>query len=252
MNLIPKLTPEHDSVLGSHDFLTVKLLAVYFFLLSETVVEDGKVYSAMDEDRLYDKFSRWELELPEVENTLQSLGLVEFEKGGLYIVGEMKGRQRVLFKPQLAEVVNSDKEFEVLQESVDAWLSSAKTTNRKSYIEAIYESIESVRNEVSKTAPRFGPRELVLFFGSVYEIHNQVAHREFMNKEFGQMKTVLNLYSPQIAVKMVLHYIANVELYHKWPPTISSFLHYKDEIYLRLFGISEKEIKRTSGGDERF
>ncbi len=239
MNLLPNLSS--DSEVLSAKGIT---LALYCFLISDCKSSRGNiVLSAYDYEYTKEKFAAHGGD--NIDNSfdeLERIGVISF-KGDLVIVGTKTATKAVLYKGE--SKVNPLKDLELVLQSANKWLKENSSLRRTAEINMVINSLEVL---LTKNIMQWKTGDFVNLFKAVYETTYQEVHREFLKKEFGQMKILLNIYNPPILIKMLIEYISNVENYHRYPPTISSFMHYKDEIYIKLFGATKKVKNKDEDG----
>jgi hypothetical protein len=79
--------------------------------------------------------------------------------------------------------------------------------------------------------------DFVTLFKISYEVTYQDNHREFLAKEYGQMKNFIKLYDVQTCIKIIVAYTTSAEDYSKSFPTIPSLVYLKDDIYKQVKSI---------------
>lgn len=234
---------------------------VYAYLLSNSYEEQSKVYAEEASSEVIESLKKL-AEKPLLEKALTNLsqsGMIKIYRGGKIELGTRitRGSYRFGFEEdkEEAQEVNMSKVkrselFELLSTRyAEAYLSVSMDRRSKSQALDVSDMIKRLSAFKS-----FKPADYALLFTYAYEAVYQSSHRELMAKDYGQLKTLSKLYDKDTLCAMIIHYIIHVENYHKWPPTISSLLHYKDEIYFRLFNLKEgsKKALRIKDAESEF
>jgi hypothetical protein len=218
--------------------------SIYILLLSSTVVNGENIYSDYTRENLLDFFGSQfgDEQVIQAIEVLEEKQFISQEQGGdfdIFLLGYVDGRSYYLLE-ETEDSFSFEEIFKPVYALIDSWHDAASTKGRKSVIKGYSDFLDKLCTKDDITIPDY-----VEFFGVVYAAQNQVEHREFMQKEYGQIKTIYNLYEYDVAFQIITEYILNTEAYHKHPPTIASLLHYKDEIYSKLYKVSRKEQLRT-------
>ncbi len=211
---------------------------LYFVLLTSVKVERAVLWSEYELSDLVAKMSQEEEIVEDALQVLVDEGYVEITRRRIK-VGYVTDGVKKLFTPK--SNISTEAEFKKLRELsadyLDATISSAKKSAAKILI-------DTVGSYEGKPVETYTVRDFVLIFGMAYEAVFQQDHREFMEKEFGQMKTLVKLYNNSVLLKMVLTYTIYFERWGK-TPTIASLLYNKDEIFSFITDNSKKKSKEV-------
>lgn len=179
-------------------------------------------------------------QLPNVEETLNSLEkkeLIVLEDEWIVLGTWEEGKEFNLFVEKIEYTL------EVPKELYKMYLSFSKEVSRgqKELLEDHYANVKNVFESNtyvdSKTA--------ISFYQSVYFIVYQDTFRPFLQKEYGQIKTLLQLYKGKVLLKMFVHFLMETEKYGQ-TPSPGLVLFHKDLIYTRSKNLGVKDIPGKS------
>lgn len=181
---------------------------IYLYLISEVEASRGKLVSKWYVDVVYNTFKNYkEKEVDEAISTLISLGLVEDNKR-YYVVGTVDDGGKKLFtstkvdlSKEFSLIINRAKEFALISglgKRIVRELEDFKLTYQKADLEG-----------------------MLKLWRCCYEAVFEDSFREFSGKDRGQMKNLMQYYSKEVLIKLIIYYTLNCE---KYPVTSIGYL----------------------------
>ena len=233
MNCITLLTKESEIF----SEVSAKVI-VYMYLISTAKVERGGLYSELSIEDIQNRFRFIsESEVDEAIAELLEEELIARKKAKIQVGTVSEGVKKLFIG------IKTDVEsfYKHVYKYADDFMRSTKSSTRNNMARKLKSELEAFE-EMSPA--KMNGKDFVILFRVCYEIVCQDYHREFMAKDFGQMKNFTRLYDNVTVVQMILYYCA---YYEKWgkAPTIASLVYNKDEIYKEIKGKAiKKSIKR--------
>lgn len=196
---------------------------IYCFFVSSVKTSGNELISDFDINEAKHKFSSYDpIEVGEAVRELRKNKLIKIDEGTI-IVGSFVEKTRKLFN---GNEISLSAETSLIRQYSEEYLNATKTGIRFSLAEKACNDILKLLQDIDI----FTSKEFIKLFSLAYEIFTQEKHREFLDKEYGQMKNFIKLYDGVTATKLVLNFIFN---HNKWckHPSIGNLLYFKDDIF---------------------
>ena len=242
MNLIPRVP-------ASHSYFAKSGLSalIYFYLLSATNSRrgDGPIYSDYELIDLLNKFKLYEeSDISVAFETLKFDDVIRFDGSRIEIGERLEGNILVFSSSKLTL---ADEE-ETVGKYADAFVDDTNGATR-----ARAKTIQTNLATLFSKSTAWKVFDFLNFFRYVHEVYFQGFHREFTNKEAGQMKNLVNLYDQITLAKMITYYIVHNEQFGKSSPTVASLVYNKDDIEMKIRGGSQRsKATRTTNVSQDF
>lgn len=236
MNLINKIT-ESSAIFDKVAFR----YAVYFYLISDVSAAEDELYSNVAREDVYLKFRKIKQDI--VENAIEKLiaekliesvafGSDEWLMVGIIVDGvnklfSVEGEPEDIFKP--------------VNDAIENYFSEAS-----GYVKAKARIVKTkFQNLQNKKISEYVHYDFVAFFKVCYEAFFQEDAREFMKKEHGMLKSLINSYDSVTVCKMIIYYFMHSEKYGK-APSLGILLYKRDEVYMHMKG-KNKPVRSKTG-----
>jgi hypothetical protein len=219
---------------------------LYVTLVSKAYAQDEWLVSSYD----YDDIFRF---LPfggdSIEDSFQELiseKLIEFDEDTnlIYIGYVTQDGQKKLYTG--TGLVDIEYELSPVVEAAEDYIAACKSKIGKGTAQAL---LKEVKSFIEKPLSTLNVPALVDFFGDCYHIFMQEEHRNFQQKEYGQMKNLTKLYDNVTVVRLIIRFFTNLHQFTD-TPSIGNLLYAKDKVYTSLTG--GKKAKVNYKDDEDF
>lgn len=236
MNVIPILSKESEL------FSELQLRnVIYLYLLSTVKVERGNLLSEHEVGDLHSRFKFFEsVDVAQALRELEDSSVILIKKGKIQ-VGTVSDSVKKLFYGKDADC---SKDYEAILKYAEEFISSTKSSVRTNMARKVLSDLQTMRD---KALPEMTTKDFIFLFRACYEAVMQDYHREFVSREFGQMKNFQSLYDNVTAVKMIIHFCIHFSKYSK-TLNVASLTFHKDSIYTAVKGKTKKEEKHHESG----
>lgn len=215
--------------------LQISEVAVYIYLISNCTQEYAPyIISHYRVSNLQNSaFVTWEIS--DIIKVLAEKDYIQFLDEGI-AVGEVN-KTISLYAAEKESEVDYTKIFVL----ADQYISDSRIKSLAKYAKTELEKLE----ESSPTT--FIVKDFVKLYRLCYQVWIQDSVRPFTNAEFGKMKFMLKTYGNVDLTKMIIHFIADSDMYCRGTaPTMGLFLYNKDTISLRVKKGIRKSYKKYS------
>lgn len=244
MNLLSRVSKESDALKISG--LTS---LVYFLLISNASSEDETLWSEYIFDDVLEKLKDFSEEaINESLDELVSKELIveeTIDEVTYFDVGTDIDKIKKLY---VGIPVSIKDDFKGLIKLSEGFKHIAKSGRLASLAKRT--NIEIV-NLSDVTPNKYDMKTFMKLFSLCYECTHQEAYREFQKKEFGQMKNFIKVFDSATAIKIIIKFSLNFDVWCK-SMSIGNLLFFKDDIYTSMKGDFKKEKMRSDVEDESF
>jgi hypothetical protein len=235
MNFLPKINSD-SAILG---YMPLRYI-LYCFLLTDCLQEEDEhvVYSCYDNTHLYKKFRQFTAtQIDEAIDELVEEGLITIEDTFIHVgVCSGDGLCKLYSFSQHA----IEDYTRIVTDALDAYVEDANgiAIARAKRTKANFEALSALKPHEYKHG------DFVKLWLYAYEGIMQESHREFMQKEHGQLKRLRTQYDPEVLYKLIIYFLNNSHLFGK-TPNLDTFTYKKDTIYLKMVGKTKKVGSRS-------
>jgi hypothetical protein len=202
----------------------------YYFLLSTTEVGD-------DEFNVYSKYSKHKIIRmfgSDVLKELEEDGKIVLRNEGVQVAWlEATGKYTLM---NIAPAIN----WIAKLEPYGVITRSQNYTHLLAHAEDIYSNNQYANVTVCGE-----------FYKAVYELVLQLKHRPFLAKEYGQLRSLLSLYSAKDFMDMVIEFFTNGTAYYK-QPSLGLLMYHKDTLFGVVKAASKRKTQKITKEDEGF
>lgn len=214
MNLLAKLPIETEE-------------QAYAVLLSDCYTEEGTIYSSFKSPAVPANLIM----------ALRRKKLVRFVSGSIAVGKCPRRGQYILY--------SEEEKAPDLTDRVTAYYQAAVKFPRLS----ANSQMEFIRAASQMEEGEIDNKILARLWEAVYVLVFQEPSRKMLAKEYGQMNTLLRLYSGRRSMEMITEYLVNLEEYSK-VPMLGALLHKKDIIAANLTGLKKRVTSRSTHEDK--
>ena len=225
--------------IGSTSFMDFKAV-VYAYVVSNITSEGDDLVSKFSVEDIIDTFS----EIDDAGKIIRELKRDKFFtiKDGYIYVGTCTDGIKRLYNGQ----ENSLKEdFAKVYAFCDSYIEDCKGI-RKSIAIKLKEDIQSIEN-----LPKYAQRDLMKLYVLVHTAYLQDNPREFQDKEYGQMKSLMKIYDTPTCIRLIIAFLLSYDKWCKFP-SIGNMLYYKDDIFGSLSSSSRRTKMRSADVETGF
>lgn len=242
MNVLFKMSPDKEH----QDFF------IYCLLCSDAAKDGKKIRCRFNVNYLYEKFRDSDLKVSRILKRLSSTGKIKLSPNGDIYVGTVSKEGIVAVYGDIEAKDKLGLMLDNLNNLKTHYLDNCSIKYRQEGLSA-YEQAEEI---IELDSEDITSTELASFFRCVYFLCFHEDHRKFMGKEYGQIKGLLRLFSPEDCLLIINEYLVNSDEYVKGKASVSLglLLYHKDNIFARIRGSKNKaksnERHRTKVSDK--